>query len=282
MALNFSTPPQKQISLNSPVLSISLLMKRGKQKTNTNPDHIKYKIFFLGIIAVVAVSILVVLFTNVQRSSSEQAWYGAATTTGCTDSDVGSNDYKTYGAVNYNGVVTSDVCQSSSKVTERYCKDGALASNNKPCSAPDTCYSKTVSLFGQQAASARCATLCQDQDQDGFQGSDYNGGLCELTTLADCKDRVVNINPGKTEWCDTIDNNCDGIVDEGCDDDNDNYCDSAMAITGTPSTCTATGADCQDTDQMVNPGAVDICGNGIDEDCTGTDTICPTYCVDAD
>src|SRR3989344_3185711 len=80
MALNFSTPPQKQISLNSSVLSISLLMKRGKQKTNTNPDHTKYKIFFLGIIAVVAVSILVVLFTNVQRSSSEQAWYGAAIT----------------------------------------------------------------------------------------------------------------------------------------------------------------------------------------------------------
>ena len=143
----------------------------------------------------IGVAILVLFIAGCQVPSS-----GQAVTTGCTDSDAatGTNDYRTYGAVQYKGVVTSDVCQSSTKVTERYCKYGALASNNKPCSAPDTCISKTVSLLGQQVASARCATLCKDNDQDGYQSSPgtYAGsGFCELTTIADCKDNDRAVGP---------------------------------------------------------------------------------------
>ena len=180
----------------------------------------------------IGVAILVLFIAGCQVPSS-----GQAVTTGCTDSDAatGTNDYRTYGAVQYKGVVTSDVCQSSTKVTERYCKYCALASNNKPCSAPDTCRSKTVSLLGQQVASARCATVCQDKDQDGFQGSDYNGGFCELTTLADCKDNDPLVNPGiNNDACDGIDNNCDGFVDD---------------IGATGNTCPS----CTDSDEGDNP-----------------------------
>lgn len=32
--------------------------------------------------------------------------------------------------------------------------------------------------------------------------------------------------------------------------------------------------DCNDNDATINPGAVDVCGDGIDQDCTGYDTAC--------
>lgn len=43
-----------------------------------------------------------------------------------------------------------------------------------------------------------------DADNDGFDST------------VDCNDNDASINPNGTEWCDGIDNNCNGVVDEGC------------------------------------------------------------------
>lgn len=59
---------------------------------------------------------------------------------------------------------------------------------------------------------------CEDSDSDGYYKDDYyeNNNLCPGGR--DCDDNNVDINPSVNEICDNIDNNCDGLVDEGnCD-----------------------------------------------------------------
>ncbi len=66
------------------------------------------------------------------------------------------------------------------------------------------------------------------------------------------------------------------------DADNDGYSDGTTQITctGAPanyklaSALTATSGDCDDSNAGINSGATEICGNGIDEDCNGSDLIC--------
>lgn len=48
-------------------------------------------------------------------------------------------------------------------------------------------------------------TGCTDADGDGF-----------CATEGDCNDSNAAINPGATEVCDGVDNDCDGTIDEGC------------------------------------------------------------------
>ena len=53
-------------------------------------------------------------------------------------------------------------------------------------------------------------------------------------------------------------------------------------IDGYPST-TCGGNDCNDNNNTINPARTDICGNGIDEDCSGSDLVCPVvapFCGD--
>ena len=82
--------------------------------------------------------------------------------------------------------------------------------------------------------------VCQDSDGDGFKAD------------VDCDDGAPSIHPGATEVCNAKDDDCDGTVDEGFDQDAD----------GT----TSCGGDCNDAVASIHPGAVEIF-NGVDDDC---------------
>ncbi|MCK6529142.1 hypothetical protein L6R50_16835 [Myxococcota bacterium] len=90
-------------------------------------------------------------------------------------------------------------------------------------------------------------------DETDFDGDGY--GTAELCGASvDCDDTDPAVHPGAVETCDLVDEDCDGVVDEGFDVDGDGY-----------RTCTG---DCNDENEAVNPGRAEVC-NLVDDDCDG-------------
>ena len=94
---------------------------------------------------------------------------------------------------------------------------------------------------------------CDGLDEDDLDGDGYPGG----PNGTDCNDYDDTVNPAMTEHADGRDEDCDGIVDEGTvnyDDDDDGYAEN--------------GGDCNDGDDTIYPNAPETC-NGVDDDCDG-------------
>ena len=163
-----------------------------------------------------------------------------------------------------------------------------------PCPAttpgPEVCDGADNNCNGQtdEPGASGCVTYYPDGDGDG-SGKIGSVGQCvctavgnaTATTATDCDDTNPAIHPGVPELCDNIDNNCNGVTDEGCDDDGDGWCDSGMVVVGKPVACAKGEGDCDDTNAAIHPNQPEVCGNGIDDNCDGlTDTGAdPSGCV---
>jgi PKD repeat protein len=165
------------------------------------------------------------------------------------------------------------------------------------------------------------AELCNNQDEDcdniideGFDLDNDGYTVCE----GDCNDNNNAVYPGATEVCGNgIDDDCSGgdfaCIVPGCM--NASACNYNVAATidngtctyavayyldadgdgfavSTTSSCSNPGAgytttvlpltDCNDSSSSVYPGASEVCGNGVDDDCANGDLVCPIPgCMDA-
>ena len=152
-----------------------------------------------------------------------------------------------------------------------------------------------------------------DADGDGFGSGDAIGCGSSLSN-DDCDDDQSNIYPGAIELCNYIDDNCNSEADEFVtttyylDADADGFgnasettesCESVVGYVENADDCddsfvsyddqdgdgfgfgefaacglSDNNLDCADGDNLIFPGAPEICDNQIDEDCDGSDQVC--------
>ena len=134
----------------------------------------------------------------------------------------------------------------------------------------------------------------RDLDGDGWGGPDLVD-QCEamagyVDQAGDCDDANESAYPGAPEWCDGVDNDCDGIAQDDyqqtyyLDEDRDRYgttdrpevdCMPRLDDTSSPYYHWAVlDGDCNDGEVTIHPDADEVCGNGRDEDCSGADQPC--------
>ena len=125
-------------------------------------------------------------------------------------------------------------------------------------------------------------TFYEDLDSDGYGNVNSTASACSVPSgysevSGDCDDTEILSNPGQLELCDTIDNNCDGIVDEDTaidaieyytDADGDGFgaIETPQTACSVPSGYSPLSNDCDDTEGTANPGMVELC-DGIDNNC---------------
>ena len=115
-------------------------------------------------------------------------------------------------------------------------------------------------------------TWYADADADGWGDAADSVDDCaqppHTSALAgDCDETDPGVHPDAVEICDGVDQDCDGAADNGFDLDGDGF----LAGEG----CEEVGdLDCDDGDAAVHPDAEEICGDGIDQNCEGTDADC--------
>lgn len=174
--------------------------------------------------------------------------------------------------------------------------------------ASEVCNDIDDDCNGQVDDGLTFADYCPDADGDGFGDSSDVLSSClgtppvgRIADCGDCDDSSILRKPGLGELCDGIDNDCNNIVDDpdqltfityyqdldgdgfGSSEISDEFCETVppegwSSKTGDCSGCMEGDACGESLDQngSINPNAVEVEGNNIDENCDGSlDAVVP-------
>jgi len=149
--------------------------------------------------------------------------------------------------------------------------------------APEICDGQDNDCDGSVDETAPATvTWYLDQDGDGFGDTAITVNNCLVLSGyafqgGDCDDANFYVNPVMPEVCDSIDNDCDSVIDNGVtvtyyrDFDGDQYGNSAdhRAACSQPTGYVTDNTDCDDGDDESYPSADEFC-DGRDNDCDGS------------
>jgi hypothetical protein len=206
---------------------------------------------------------------------------------GDTDEGVGSlwyqdNDGDGYG----NGSVFTTACNAPSGYVGNALDCDDFSASTSPA-AYEICDGADNDCDGStdEDDALNASTWYVDSDGDGYGSSTGSTTSCDApsghaATDTDCDDTDAAVNPGATESCDTVDNDCDGVIDEDdaldattwyADLDSDGYGNAGSTTTACsqPTGFVVDNTDCDDTSGSTNPGGSEVC-DFTDNDCDGT------------
>ncbi len=142
---------------------------------------------------------------------------------------------------------------------QQQCLGGAFAGN--PCNGEVLPSAEICDGLDNDCVNGADDGLITDVDGDGVPACT---SACLLPPFSasncDCDDGDPNNAPGRNEVCDGQDNNCNGVIDEGFDNDGDGFLSCAF--------CSTSPCDCNDNDNTIFPNAPEDCGP-VDKDCDG-------------
>lgn len=120
-----------------------------------------------------------------------------------------------------------------------------------------------------------------DNDGDGIGTGNYTESCAFLSGYAtiggDCNDNDATISPVANEICNNVDENCDGVLNDGLwiaayiDADGDGYGDYGISVDGLCELTTGyvgNNQDCDDSNPAIYSSASEIC-DGLDNNCNG-------------
>ncbi|MDP2312039.1 MAG: putative metal-binding motif-containing protein [Pseudomonadota bacterium] len=158
---------------------------------------------------------------------------------------------------------------------------GDLATEQLACEQPantvaDATDCDDTSATFNPSATEDCADPT-DYNCDGSVGYE-DGDLDGAAACLECNDGDATVYPGAAEACNGVDDNCDGVVDEGAgtifylDADGDGFGDAATTGTActAPEGYVANADDCDDTNPGINPAVVENCDDPTDYNCDGS------------